>query len=181
MSIRFDRRGQTPACPILTTLAGRQFELRPIQPSDAEGYDELVASLTPSDKRYRFFSAFQTLPERIRDDLTNVDHESHEAFVAAQAGAAGSQEIRGVVRMIRNENAKDAEYAVITSQNVRGVGLGYALMQYVINYARYIGVKRLYGNVMMENTAMLQMCRELGFTQRRNPEDATMSMVSLML
>jgi acetyltransferase len=36
-------------------------------------------------------------------------------------------------------------------------------MRRVIDYAREKGLRRVYGDVLAENTTMLQMCAELGF------------------
>jgi hypothetical protein len=36
-------------------------------------------------------------------------------------------------------------------------------MQRVIDYAKQKGLQRIYGDVLVENTTMLQMCAELGF------------------
>ena len=36
-------------------------------------------------------------------------------------------------------------------------------MQRVIDYAKAKGLRRVYGDVLTENAAMLQMCAELGF------------------
>lgn len=173
--------GLTPTYPTLTTLAGRQFELRPIRASDAESYDRLVSTLSPCDRRFRFFSAFEKLPMAMRDSLTDVDHQTHEAFVAAEFGAASAQEISGVVRIIKDCDHNGAEYAIMVSSRLRGIGLGYSLMRYVIDYARYVNIDHLHGDVMMENSSMLQVCRDLGFTQRRNPEDSTVAIVTLTL
>lgn len=178
--------GRMTAAPTLTTIAGRQFELRRIRREDAASYDRLVSTLSPQDRRFRFFSAFARLPESLRDSLTDVDHETHQAFVAAECAVPrrtpeGCEDIGGVVRMIVDKDGEGAEYAIIVSPRLRGVGLGYALMQYAIDYARYAGLARLHGDVMSENAAMMQMCRELGFVARRHPEDASVSVVTLTL
>ena len=36
-------------------------------------------------------------------------------------------------------------------------------MRRVIDYAKEKGLRRVYGDVLVENTTMLQMCAELGF------------------
>ncbi len=38
-------------------------------------------------------------------------------------------------------------------------------MHRVIEYAKEKGLRRVYGDVLAENTAMLQMCAELGFDE----------------
>lgn len=174
-------KDRAPASTTLTTLAGRQFLLRPIRTSDAESYDRLVATLSPQDRRYRFFSAFSKLPDSLRERLTNVDHRDHEAFVAAEEGASQEKEICGVVRLIKEGARNGAEYAIIVSGRRRGLGLGYSLMQYAIDYARYVKLSYLRGEVLLENTAMMQMCRELGFERASNPDDPAVATVTLQL
>jgi L-amino acid N-acyltransferase YncA len=46
---------------------------------------------------------------------------------------------------------------------LKGHGLGWLLMQCAIDYAKEKGLRRVYGDVLAENTMMLQMCAELGF------------------
>jgi acetyltransferase len=38
-------------------------------------------------------------------------------------------------------------------------------MRRVIDYAKEKGLRRVYGDVLAENKAMLQMCAELGFNE----------------
>ena len=174
-------KDHAPASTTLTTLAGRQFLLRPIRTGDADSYDRLVSTLSPEDRRYRFFSAFNELPDSLRESLINVDHSDHEAFVAAEDGASQETEICGVVRLIKEGANNGAEYAIIVSGQRRGLGLGYSLMQYAIDYARYVKLSYLRGEVLLENKAMMQMCRELGFKRASNPDDPAVATVTLHL
>ena len=48
----------------------------------------------------------------------------------------------------------------------KGHGLGWLLMQRIIDYAKEKGLRRVYGDVLAENRTMLQMCAELGFRAR---------------
>src|SRR5262249_42843832 len=56
-----------------------------------------------------------------------------------------------------------AEYAILVRSRLKGHGLGYLLMQRVIQYAKDKNLRRIYGDVLVENTMMLQMASELGF------------------
>jgi acetyltransferase len=47
--------------------------------------------------------------------------------------------------------------------DLKGRGIGWQLMQLVIDYARVEGLKVIEGQVLRENSTMLKMCRELGF------------------
>ena len=42
-------------------------------------------------------------------------------------------------------------------------------MQHLIAYARSEKLEELHGSVLADNTTMLQMCRELGFSIEREP------------
>ena len=47
--------------------------------------------------------------------------------------------------------------------DLKGAGLGYGLMTHILDYARARGIGRVFGDVLSENTTMLQMSTELGF------------------
>jgi len=63
--------------------------------------------------------------------------------------------------------------------DLKGHGLGWTLMQITIDYARWLGLKTIEGQVLRENTTMLQMCRELGFAIASDPEDRDLCVVTL--
>jgi acetyltransferase len=83
----------------------------------------------------------------------------------------------GVARFAADPDNRSAEYAVAVRSDWKGRGLGYLLMTRLIEIARDRGIGLLVGEVLAENAAMLQMCRELGFRIRHNPADATIVQV----
>ena len=86
--------------------------------------------------------------------------------------------LSGCIQTLRHETA---EYAILLRSELKGKGLGWALMQLLIEYARAEGLKSLYGEVLNENTTMLAMCRELGFKVTGDPKERCMSVVSFEL
>jgi acetyltransferase len=52
-------------------------------------------------------------------------------------------------------------------------------MQIMIEYARWLGLRSVEGEVLQENRTMIEMCRALGFSVVTNPDDATLVNVSL--
>ena len=64
---------------------------------------------------------------------------------------------------------------------LKGRGLGYLLMQMIIDYARVEGLKTIEGQVLSENTTMLAMCRELGFSIAPDPNDPDTCVVKLVI
>src|ERR1700733_5647947 len=77
----------------------------------------------------------------------------------------------------------DYEHAIafIVRSDLKGHGLGLILMQTVIAFARAKGFSSIDGQVLHENTTMLKMCSDLGFTIEMNPTAPALSNVRLDL
>jgi acetyltransferase len=65
--------------------------------------------------------------------------------------------------------------------DLKGRGLGWALMRHLIHYAEKEGLRELTGNVLASNQRMLDMCRALGFEIATDPEDVSIRKVRLKL
>jgi acetyltransferase len=100
------------------------------------------------------------------------------AFVAV-ARTTGA--LLGVVRFIADPDYTRGEYAILVRSDLKGRGLGWRLMQCLIDYANAEGLQELYGSVLAENATMLRMCRELGFTVGADPEGPGLRRVVLRL
>jgi acetyltransferase len=87
----------------------------------------------------------------------------------------------GVARLHSDGRYESAEYAVLVRSDLKGSGLGWALMQLLIDYATVEGLKSLHGQVLTENATMLAMCRELGFRVKADPNEVGIARVSLDL
>ena len=78
----------------------------------------------------------------------------------------------GVVRIHSDSIYESGEYAILLRSDLKGRGLGWALMQLIIEYAKSEGLKAISGEVLNENAVMLDMCRRLGFEVKPDPIDA---------
>lgn len=152
--------------------------LRPIKPEDEHLYEAFMAKVDPDDHRLRFFSAKQRLSHKLLARLTQIDYARDMAFVAI---APATGELLGVSRYSAEPDRQNAEYAVMVRSDLKGQGLGWALMRHLIDHAAVTKVGHLYGSVLAANTTMLQMCRELGFTLEIDPDDASLTRVRLDL
>ena len=61
----------------------------------------------------------------------------------------------------------------------RGRGLGWIVMQAIVEYARHEGIRRVECQVLSDNTTVLTMCREFGFAIAPDPNDASSCIVQL--
>jgi acetyltransferase len=152
--------------------------IRPIRPADEALYAAFFAHLTPDDQRLRFFMARPGLSHRFLARLTQIDYAREMAFVAV---AEATGELLGVVRFVADPDYVQGEYAILVRSDLKGLGLGWRLMQHLVAYARAEKLKQLYGSVLAENTTMLRMCRELSFSVEPETGDATVRRVRLRL
>jgi acetyltransferase len=154
------------------------IRIRPIRPEDEALYADFFTRLTPQDQRHRFFTARADLSHRFLARFTQIDYAREMAFVAV-AEATGA--LLGVARFIADPDYTRGEYAILVRSDLKGHGLGWKLMQHLIEYAKAEGLAELYGSVLAENSTMLQMCRALGFSVETEPSDATLRRVVLAL
>ena len=70
---------------------------------------------------------------------------------------------------------------MLVRSDLKGRGLGWLLMQRVIEWARGTGLERIHGQVLAYNTTMLRMCGELGFDIADDPDERDIKVVSLHL
>lgn len=157
---------------------GTRVLMRPLRPEDARYYPEFAAHVTLEDARLRFFSAISELSDARIAELTHIDYERAMAFIAIDEKA---DVMLGVVRLHLDADRKGGEYAVIVRSAMKGHGLGWLLMQRMLEYARVIGLKQVHGQVLAENTTMLRMCAELGFEVSDDPGTKGVKVVMLAL
>ena len=157
---------------------GTRVLLRPLKPDDAALYPEFAASIAPQDSRHRFFSAIRELSDQRIHELTHLDYERAMAFIAFDETNC---QMLGVVRLHLDRDRRGGEFAVIVRSAFKGHGLGWLLMQRIIEYARMIGLRRVHGQVLSENTTMLRMCAELGFHVEDDPTAKGIKRVTLAL
>jgi acetyltransferase len=83
-----------------------------------------------------------------------------------------------VSRFAADPDNRQAEYAVEVRSDWKGRGLGYLLMTRLIEIARQRHIGELVGEVLRENTAMLQMCRALDFMIGADAKDPSLMRVT---
>ncbi len=153
---------------------GRQLTLRPIRPEDEAQHLAFLGQLSPEDVRMRVFYSRRSIERSELARLTQIDYEREMAFIATATLPGGAEETLGVARAISDPDNETAEFGVIVRSDIKGGGLGERLMRKLIAYLKRRGTKQLVGSVLHENTRMLQLARDLGFTVRAVPpgEDA---------
>jgi acetyltransferase len=160
----------------LTLSSGRTVFIRPIQPSDDDIYGDFLRSIEPNDLRLRFFNPRAEFSDQFIARFTQIDYSREMAFIALDP-ATGT--MLGGSRLISDPDYVTGEYAIMVRSDLKGHGIGWALMQHLITYAKAEGIQQIHGSVLLENTQMLSMCRNLGFELRSDPDDAGVCRVTL--
>ena len=126
--------------------------------------------------RLRFFAPIREFSHSFLVRLVQIDYARAVAFVAIDE-ASGA--MMGAVRLHADANLDMSEYAILLRSDLKGLGLGWRLMQLMIEWACTEGLRVVEGQVLRENTTMLAMCEALGFTIRTDPDDPDMRVVAL--
>ena len=157
---------------------GTAVLLRPVRPEDEALYPPFFTHVTQEDLRLRFFAPLKEFSHPFIARFTQLDYARAMAFIAIEEG---SREMLGVVRLHANADYDKGEYAILVRSDLKGHGLGWVLMQLLIEYARAEGIRTIEGQVLSENTTMLKMCRELGFEIAHEPDDPAVCDAKLSL
>jgi acetyltransferase len=162
----------------LTTRGGLDVILRPIRPPDERLYEDFLAHVDESDIRLRLLAPRKAFPHDFLARLTQIDYAREMAFVAIDAA---SGDLLGVARIAADPDYTRAEYAILVRSDLQGMGLGWSLMEHLLAYARAEGLGRIEGTVLAENTDMLAMVRDLGFSVTRDPDEQGLRRVEISL
>lgn len=157
---------------------GTQVLIRPVRPEDEPLYPPFLEQVTAEDLRLRFFAPVKDFGHAFIARFTQIDYARAMAFVGIESGTGA---MLGVGRLHLLSNEDSAEFAVLVRSDLKGKGFGWLLMQTLIEYARDEGIREIRGEVLAENTTMLRMCAELGFSVTESPHESSVRIVSLRI
>jgi acetyltransferase len=163
---------------VITLSDGKAVLVRPIRPEDERLYPAFFTAVTAEDLRLRFFAPVKDFSHAFIARFTQIDYARAMAFVAIDQDTGA---LLGVVRLHANADYDSGEYAILLRSDLKGHGLGWRLMQMIIEYARAEGLRAIEGQVLQDNRTMLQMCRDLGFAVGTDPTDPQLCAVKLTL
>ncbi|TAD88822.1 MAG: GNAT family N-acetyltransferase [Alphaproteobacteria bacterium] len=163
----------------ITLRDGQRLKLRPVRPEDAAIYRPNLEKCDPADIRMRFFGPLKTVPETLIARLTQIDYDREMCFLATPEEETG--EIFGWVRVTSDPDNLRSEYAILVRSDWKGHGLGWTLMEEIIAYGRARGTGEIWGTILRENDAMIDIVRQLGFHITGDPDDTTLVKARLPL
>ncbi len=149
---------------------GRPVLVRPIRPEDEPLMVDFHATLSDRSVYYRYFAALSLRQRTSHARLARmcfVDYDREIALLAVlDDPASGQPVVAGVARLCRLPGRAEAEFAVVVSDPWQHQGIGTKLLQQLVEVGRAEGLKRIAGQVLAENGAMLRTCERVGFRLR---------------
>jgi len=161
-----------------TLTGGGSILLRPVKPEDESLLSGFIQKCDPEDIRQRLFEPLRVLPHDVEVLFTRIDYARTMVFVAIDEKTG---ELLGIIHLISASDSTHAEYAVMTRSDVKKHGVGLALTELLIDYARAEGVDELWGQIMRDNRAMLKICQDSGVQVVTDPSDPIYLLATLRL
>jgi len=158
-----------------TTKDGTHVTVRPIRPEDEPMMVAFHEKLSERSVYFRYFHLLNLSQRTAHERLTRmcfIDYDRAMALVAERENpATGEHEILGIGRLTRLHGMKEAEMAVLISDDFHGRGLGTELLRRLIEICRQEKLERMVADILAENRTMQRICERLGFKLTYEPED----------
>jgi acetyltransferase len=153
-----------------TMRDGGQVTIRPIRPEDEPAMVRFHGTLSEQSVYSRYFHHMNLSYRVSHERLTRIcfiDYDREMVLVAESA----EHEIIAVGRLTRQRGSNDAEFAVLVGDPWQEHGVGGEMMRTLVDVARKERVKQVFGQILTDNRAMQEICKQLGFKLRYSLED----------
>ena len=172
-----------PAGATGETSDGMAFTIRPIRSTDGPALVEAFELLSPESRYLRFFSVKKQLGADLVKQLTDIDHDTHRAWVVFDpSGAAGpfggvdstTPEGLGVAiaRLISIPDEPGvAEASLVVADEFQGRGFGRLLLELLIGTAQGTGVAFIRFETLRQNTGMRKLLSDRDVEVNRERSD----------
>jgi acetyltransferase len=154
---------------------GGEVTIRPIRPEDEPLIVKFHETLSAESVFFRYFHMMALSQRVAHERLTRIcfiDYDREIALVAEHTDPAGNDRaVLGVGRLSRLSGTKEAEFALLISDQYQRQRLGTALLRHLIHVGRQEGLEKISADIMSENVMMQKVCEKLGFRLRSVPGD----------
>jgi acetyltransferase len=165
-------RYPTHLIDVVQLANGRRVVVRPALRQDCELQRVFVRTLSDEARYFRFMTKLSELSETMAERFTSIDYHSHMALIAAVFADAGETMV-AEARYVVDEGGGGAvcEFAIAVADAWQGMGLARTLLQRLISQAAISGIRRIVGDTVSTNKAMIALAKATGFGVARKRED----------
>lgn len=153
---------------------GSRFVVRPIRATDGPALEAAFSRMSTRSRYLRFFAVRERLGDELVTRLTDIDHDSHRAWVVVDPAVesdVGTDEGLGIAiaRLIAVDGEPGvAEAALVVADAYQGRGVGRLLLELLIGTARDVGIEFVRFETLYENAGMRALISDLN--PRKNDE-----------
>jgi acetyltransferase len=153
-----------------TMRDGAPVTIRPIRPEDEPAMVRFHGTLSEQSVYSRYFHHMNLSYRVSHERLTRICYIDYDREMVLVAETA-DHEIVAAGRLTRQRGSEDAEFAVLVGDPWQEQGLGTELMRTLLDIGRREHMRRIFGQILTDNRAMQDICKQLGFALRYSIED----------
>lgn len=133
------------------------FVYRKLRPIERKAYEDHLLTLTPDDRRLRFFGSMSD--DAVRAHVSRIDFTRTVVI-----GCFVDAKLHGAAELVfhRLFLPKEAELAVTVESPFQHHGIGLELTRRAVTIARNRGIEQLHMNCLPENLRMRRIAKKLG-------------------
>ena len=145
--------------------------VRPALPQDCELQRVFVRRLSDETRYFRFMTRLSELSEAMAERFTRIDYRSHLALIATTFTDADETMIGEARYVVEEGGGVACEFAVAVADAWQRMGLARTLLQRLANHAATSGIRRMVGDTVSSNRAMIALAKDAGFAVASKRED----------
>jgi acetyltransferase len=137
---------------------GEKVILRPIKPEDEPLVKELFNSFSERTMHFRFFYTIKDITHEMLVRYCHIDYDREISMVAEDNG-----KLVGMSRLMFDPGEQTAEFSVVVTDSWQNKGLGFKLVEKIVEIGKKKTLDQIYATVIKENSAMKHVAEKLGF------------------
>jgi RimJ/RimL family protein N-acetyltransferase len=155
---------------ILRLRTDQSVTVRFAEPDDAEALQAYFRSLSVRSRYNRFLGAMSELSPTELDHFIHAGEDDRFSVIATMA-IGGFETIVGEARYGFYAHAESFEFGLSVDDRWQDQGIGSALLGNLQCRAAALGARRLFGDTLRSNDAMIALARKSGFAFTASPGD----------
>jgi GNAT superfamily N-acetyltransferase len=154
----------------LRLRSGQSLKVRFVEPGDADALQGYFRALTTGSRYNRFLGAISELPPSQLHGFTHVGEADRFSVIATMV-IDGHETIIGEARYAFDPETDSFEFGLSIDDRWQGQGIGSTLLGNLQCRAAAFGAKRLFGDTLRSNDAMIGLARKSGYRFTHSPGD----------
>lgn len=149
---------------------GRTLTVRFAGPDEAELLQRYFRGLSTRSRYNRFLGAISELPAGLLDHFIHAGEDDQFSVIALMT-VDGRETVVGEARYGFDPATGTFEFGISIDDRWQGQGIGAVLLGNLECRAAALGARRMFGDTLRSNEAMIARARKSGYAFARNPDD----------